>query len=115
MSPGSFDEEALTAMRYGGEKMNKKLTGIVSYLTYVGWIIAYIAGDREGAKFHLNQSLVLAIAGLLCTVASRIPIIGIAAGLVSFLLFLLSIMGFIFACRGEEKELPIIGAIKILK
>ena len=39
--------------------MDKKTTGIVSYITLIGWLIAFCAGDKEGAKFHLNQSLVL--------------------------------------------------------
>lgn len=38
--------------------MDKKTTGIVSYITLIGWLIAFCAGDKEGAKFHLNQSLV---------------------------------------------------------
>ena len=42
--------------------MDKKVTGVVAYLGIIGWLIAYLAGDKAGAKFHLNQSLVLAIA-----------------------------------------------------
>ena len=43
--------------------MDRKTTGIIAYLTLVGWLIAFCAGDREGAKFHLNQALVILIAG----------------------------------------------------
>ena len=39
--------------------MDKKTTGIVAYLTGIGLIIALVLGDREGAKFHLNQALVI--------------------------------------------------------
>ena len=41
--------------------MNKKLQ--VSLLTSprIGWIVAFCAGDKEGAKFHLNQALVILI------------------------------------------------------
>ncbi len=94
--------------------MDKKATDIVCYLTWVGWVIAFIAGDREGAKFHLNQSLVLAIAGLICTVAGRLHVVGWIAGLVGFVIGIFTLIGFIYACMGEEKELPIIGGIKIL-
>ena len=31
--------------------MDKKTTGIVSYITLIGWLIAFCAGDKEGAKF----------------------------------------------------------------
>ena len=45
--------------------MNKQITGMLAYVTWIGWLIAFIAGDRNGAKFHLNQALVLAIAALI--------------------------------------------------
>lgn len=35
--------------------MDKKTTGIVSYITLIGWLIAFCAGDKEGAKFHLTS------------------------------------------------------------
>ena len=41
--------------------MNKKTTGIIAYITWIGWIVAFCAGDKEGAKFHLNQALVILI------------------------------------------------------
>ena len=36
--------------------MDKKATGIVTYLTFIGLLLALLIGDREGAKFHINQS-----------------------------------------------------------
>ncbi len=39
--------------------MDKKTTGIIAYITWIGWIVAFCAGDKEGAKFHLNQALVI--------------------------------------------------------
>ena len=102
--------------------MDKKITGLVSYLTFIGWIVAYCAGDKEGAKFHLNQSLVIWI-GVLCSgvisLLSLIPIIGLLFSIVliafNIFLFVMWIMGLIAAINEEEKELPLIGAIKILK
>lgn len=52
--------------------MDKKTTGIVAYLTWIGLVIAFVAGDKEGAKFHLNQALVI----LLFSLLSVIPCIG---------------------------------------
>ena len=96
--------------------MDKKLTGIIAYLTLIGWIIAYLVGDKEGAKFHLNQALVLAICNMANTVIGMIPIIGtIASFIISIVLLVFVIMGIISAAKEEEKELPIIGSIKILK
>ncbi len=100
--------------------MDTKTTSWVSYITFIGWIVAYLAGDKEGAKFHLNQSLVLWIGYLAIMIASKIlifiPIIGAIAVFAAYIfLFVMWIMGLISAINQEEKELPLIGTIKLLK
>ena len=95
--------------------MNKKVTGILGYIALIGWLIAFLAGDKEGAKFHLNQSLVLNIVGLILGVLSKIPIIGIIASLLSIVVFVFAIMGIVNAAKDKDKALPIIGGITILK
>ncbi|MBR1471493.1 MAG: hypothetical protein IJ600_07630 [Lachnospiraceae bacterium] len=110
--------------------MDKKTTGIVSYLTWGGWLIAYLAGDKEGAKFHLNQSLVLMIAGIVWSVAAGvvggvagvIPVLGSVVGIllgivgvvVSIALFVFWILGLVAAIKEEEKPLPVLGGIRLL-
>ena len=42
--------------------MDKKTTDIVAYITILGWLVAYVAGEREDSKFHLNQALVVNLA-----------------------------------------------------
>lgn len=95
--------------------MSKKATGIVAYITWIGWLIAFFAGDREGAKFHLNQALVLLIAQIVVGILAWIPIVKYVAGILSLFLFICWILGLIAACKEEEKEIPLIGSIKILK
>ena len=100
--------------------MDTKTTSWVSYITFIGWIVAYLAGDKEGAKFHLNQSLVLWIGYLIMMIASKIlifiPILGAIAVFGAYIfLFVMWIMGLIAAINQEEKELHIIGTIKLLK
>ena len=101
--------------------MSKKVTGIVSYITIIGWLIAFLAGDKEGAKFHLNQSLVLCIVQLvnsfiLSKIIALIPFLG---GVVNFVIWLFLvvcwILGLVYAIKEQNKEIPLIGAIKILK
>ena len=100
--------------------MDTKTTGWVSYITFIGWIVAMCAGDKEGAKFHLNQSLVIWL-GYLCVAVAAIPlafipVIGWLAIWAAYIfLFVVWIMGLINAINQEEKELPLIGQIKILK
>ena len=44
--------------------MDKKMTGIIAYITLIGLILAFCIGDKEGAKFHINQALVVTLVGL---------------------------------------------------
>ena len=80
--------------------MDAKTTGIVAYLTWIGFIIAICAGDKDGAIFHVNQSLVI------------IPCVG---GIWGIFMLVCWIMGLVAAINQEEKEVPLIGKIRILK
>lgn len=88
--------------------MDAKTTGIVAYLTWIGLLIAVLAGDKEGAKFHVNQALVIFLFSLL----SLIPCIG---WIWAIFMLVCWIMGLIAAINQEEKEVPLIGKIRILK
>lgn len=102
--------------------MSKKATDIVGYLSPLGFILAFLLGDRENARFHLNQSLVLVVAdiilGLLQRVAGWIPLLGILVrillGCVTFGVFLIWLSAIISAIRGEEKPMPILGGIRLI-
>ncbi len=96
--------------------MDKKTTGWVAYLTWIGFIVAICAGDKEGAKFHLNQALVILIANTIGIIFSIIPVIGwIIGSLWNVFVFICWILGLIAAINEEEKEVPLLGQIKILK
>ena len=88
--------------------MDTKTTSSVGYITWIGLIIAFCAGDKEGAKFHLNQALVIFLFSLL----SVIPCIGWIWGIFMIVCW---IMGLIAAINQEEKPVPLIGNIKIIK
>ena len=103
--------------------MDKKTTGIVAYLTWIGLVIAFVAGDKEGAKFHLNQALVVNLFAIVLNIASRmvgwIPLLGwialVIIGLMNFVAFVLWVMGLIYAVQEQEKPLPLIGNIQLLQ
>ena len=99
----------------GRRTMDKKTTGIISYITIVGWLVAYFAGDKEGAKFHLNQSLVLIIGQFIVGILQAIPYIKYVGSVLGLFLTVCWVLGLIAACKDEEKEVPLIGQIKILK
>ena len=96
--------------------MSTKATGIVAYLTEIGWIISYFAGDREGAKVHLNQCLVLFFLNVICDLASNLgTVMALLFGLAEFALMIFWLIGFIYACTGQNVEIPLIGKMHILK
>ena len=88
--------------------MDAKTTSIVAYITLIGLIIALAAGDKEGAKFHVNQALVIFLFSLL----SMIPVVGF---IWSIFMIVCWILGLIAAINQEEKPVPLIGGIKIIK
>lgn len=96
--------------------MDTKTTGIVAYLTWIGWAVAFFAGDKDGAKFHINQALVVFLFQLAGGIVTAIPVVGrIVGGLWSVFMLVCWIMGLIAAVNQEEKEVPLIGAIHIIK
>lgn len=97
-------------------KFSAKSTGIVAYIGWIGLIIALILGDKEGGRFHLNQALVIYLTSLVCSIAgSLLPILG---GLVVFAGGIFTLvcwgLGLYYACTGQEKEVPLIGQIRLL-
>ena len=95
--------------------MDKKTTDIVAYITILGWLAAYVAGEKEESKFHLNQALVINLAAIIFALLSRIPLVGIVAGLVNVVVFVFWVMGLVYAIREQENEVPLLGCIKLLK
>ena len=88
--------------------MDTKATSIVAYLTWIGLLLAILAGDKEGAKFHITQALVI----LLFSLLSIIPCLGWIWGIFMVVCW---IMGLVAAINQEEKEVPLIGKIRLLK
>lgn len=88
--------------------MDAKTTSIVAYITWIGFFVALLAGDKEGAKFHLNQALVI----LIFFIPALIPCLGQIWGIIMMVCW---ILGLVAAINQEEKEVPLIGRIRLLK
>ena len=96
--------------------MGKKATDIVAYIGWIGWLIAFLAGDRQAAKLHLNQALVLNLLSIILSILSSFGgIITTVASILGVISFVLWIIGLVNACKGQDRPLPIIGGICILK
>jgi len=101
-----------------------KTASIVSYLTVIGWLIAYFAmhNDKktELGSYHLRQTLLLYIIGIGIYIVWSVIFVSLlfSTGFTLALtlnwvirvgLFVLWIIGFIGAVNGEKKPIPIIG------
>jgi uncharacterized membrane protein len=87
--------------------MDGKTKAIVAHITLIGWIIALVLNQNdqkdELASFYIRQMLGLLIASI---VLSFIPIIGWILWLVTFVFWIISLIG---AAGGQPKELPLVG------
>jgi len=96
---------------------NSRTVAVVSYITWIGWIIAFLIRDRADrfAAHHLNQALVInlmKIAGGLCASLPRFghsisAVVGVAA-------FVLIIMGIYRAVHWNSDPLPVIGELHLI-
>ncbi|HSG67814.1 MAG TPA: hypothetical protein VK994_03845 [Bacteroidales bacterium] len=85
------------------------MIAIISYLAFVGWIIAFVLyqNDKsEYAIYHMRQSLGLNIIWVIGWVVFWIPVVGWIAAILFFVFWL---MGLIYAAQGEMKPVPLFG------
>lgn len=104
---------------YGGTEMsiNSKTAAVISYITWIGFIIALVIRDPSDrfTAHHMNQSLVLSIVGTLGGAIAIIPILGgMIAGIVSLAVFVFEVIGIYRAATGSMEPLPIIGDIHLI-
>jgi len=103
-----------------------KTVGIVSYLTIIGWLVAYFAMHNEKkteqGSYHLRQTLLfyliylvfriiwsVVVVSLFFTSLSMIALAGTIIWIVNIGFFVLWLLGFIAAVNGQKKPMPIIG------
>ena len=111
------------------EVSQNKVMGVLSYLGILV-LIPLIAGNRQSqyVKHHVNQGIVLFILSSMVDllegdwVWGLHSVIHFGGGMFSWIFdilglvfFILMVMGIVSACKGERKELPIIGKIKFFK
>jgi uncharacterized membrane protein len=85
-----------------------KTIAIVSYITFIGWIIALVLQSNQKTAlgaFHLRQALGLYVTGMILW---WIPVIGWILNIVVFVFWFI---GLINAIQGETKPVPIVGDI----
>lgn len=94
-------------------KEEAKKIAIISYLTIIGLIIAFVINnDRkfEFTTYHIKQSLGLAISGIALMLVGFIPILGWIINIIGFfVLIYMWIMGLMNAINQNMKPVPFLG------
>lgn len=88
---------------------NGVLIAVISYLSLIGWIIAFILHQNDKTEigiYHIRQALGINILGVVGWVIFWIPILG---WLAAIFLFVIWIMGLISAAQGEARPVPLFG------
>ncbi len=97
--------------------MDKKTLSIISYITIIGWLVAYFSNSEKStlAKYHLKQSfglfLISVVVGIILGVLLAIIPIPFIDNIYSLGILVLMILGIVNANSEEEKPLPIIGTM----
>ena len=89
-----------------------KTIAIISYITFIGTIIAFIMNnDKKNsfAAFHIRQMIGLILLGITINIIARLTSLGLIGSLLSLFPFVLWVLGFIGALQGEEKKVPLLG------
>lgn len=103
-----------------GDFEKNKAMAIVGYIIPLLFFIPLVSEEGKKsafAKFHANQQLNLLLGWVVVNVLGGIiPILGwfIIWPLGSIFLIVLMVLGIVNASKGEMKELPVIGGIKLV-
>jgi uncharacterized membrane protein len=99
--------------------MSNKTISIVSYLSIIGWVIAYISYKNANSnaslcRYHLKQGLGVSIISILINIilviiASVSSSIAIILSLVGLGVIILWVFGIINAVNEQEKPVPLVG------
>lgn len=105
------------------DAQENKVFGIFSYIGILVLVSLFARKESKWTRFHVNQGLVIAIceivAGTVLGILSRIPYVGwvfnLVLAAVEVVAVIVSVLGIVQAAKGQAKELPVIGQIKLLK
>ena len=94
-----------------------RAAAIVGYITWIGFIVAMVIGDRNDphTRFHTNQALVLKLAEIIFGIIMIIPVIGWIIGIIGYILVIIGwLIGIISAASGTMKPAPVFGKINLI-
>jgi len=89
-----------------------KTIAIISYITIIGLIIAFIMNQNKKnyfASFHIRQAIGIAALQLVISMINRNLNLGMIENLLGLGVIVLAVIGIIGAVQGQEKKIPLLG------
>ena len=96
---------------------NSKVAAVAAYITWIGFLLAMLVGDRSDrfVAHHLNQAFVINLISIFGGVTTIIPVVGSTiSSFISIAVFAFMILGIYRAATGSTKPLPFIGDIHLI-
>ncbi|HCN51906.1 MAG TPA: import component protein [Chryseobacterium sp.] len=100
--------------------MNSKTISILSYVTIIGWVIAYVKSKdlttkNDLAVYHLEQGLGFFILSVLVNISLSVIVSIVPAfsflSYIGIILLILWIFGIINAINEQKKPIPLVGKV----
>ncbi|MCQ2137259.1 MAG: hypothetical protein MJY60_00985 [Bacteroidales bacterium] len=104
-----------TAEQDPQDVQDNKVMAVLAYIGILVLIPLFAAKKSKFAKFHTNQGLILCIIAIACNFLRKVPVVGWIFGIVDLVVFVLAVVGIVYAVQGKAKELPVVGNWKLLK
>jgi uncharacterized membrane protein len=89
-----------------------KMMAIISYITVIGTIIAFIMNQNKHnyfASFHIRQAIGIFLVGMVVNFISRFTDFGWLDGILGIGVLILWVMGIVSAIQGKEQRVPLLG------
>ena len=89
-----------------------KTIAIVSYLTIIGTVIAFIMNQKKQnsfASFHIRQSIGIGLLSFVISFITRFTYFNWIDNLMWLGVFAFWVIGLIGAAQGEERKIPLLG------
>ncbi|MBS1688442.1 MAG: hypothetical protein JSS96_06940 [Bacteroidetes bacterium] len=104
---------------YLGSPDNPRTAAVVSYITLIGWLIAYYALYRKNknsfSAYHLRQTLLLHIIAFVINILAILSLWHLFSHMIvtllALLLFILWLVGVYYVVNNKQKPIPIVGKL----
>lgn len=84
---------------------------IMAFVAYILFFIPLLTESKSDpfVKFHVKQSLGLLLCWIATLIIERLPFIWIVTPLLQIVVFILWIVGVVYALQGKQQSVPLIG------